>query len=310
MFRWLAVLCTFSLWGAVTFSEEIVIDRGGEVPIRLLEDIPADGAQQLFFRSLPATSTLIERAASRRALLIQTLEELQAAYFNSGMQAEAAIVQQQILQLKQHAEVELPEPPVDEEANHTPIELRGHIGEVHVVAVTGTEEGSVWGSGIYTDDSNVGTAAVHAGILEPGESGLIAFRLLPGFEQYKGSTANGVKTRDYGDWHGSYQLLGTCLREREFHEQEFEVGTRVNVFVVGRTKGDVWGTGIYSGDSNLGAAAVHAGLLVDHEGGVLEVEVLAAQSQYKSSTANGVTTGMKEKTKRSWRLKPAQRERD
>ncbi|MCA9031270.1 MAG: hypothetical protein KDA66_10700 [Planctomycetaceae bacterium] len=135
----------------------------------------------------------------------------------------------------------------------------------------------------------------------------MAFRLLPGFEQYKGSVANDVTTRDYGDWHGSYQLLGTCIREREFHEQEFEVGTRVNVFVVGRTTGDVWGTGTYSSDSSLGAAAVHAGLLVDREGGVLEVEVLAGKIQYDSSTANGVTSGKKGMTECSWRLKAAPR---
>ncbi|MCA9031271.1 MAG: hypothetical protein KDA66_10705 [Planctomycetaceae bacterium] len=182
MLRQLAVLWLLSCLAAEACCQDFEIVAGGEgqflvlEDVPALEDLPANGDKQLFVRGFrfrgvaPAASSLTDRAASQRALLIQTLESMQAAYFNAGMKNESEIVQQQILQLKQHAEVELPEPPVDEEANLTPIELREHVGEVHVVAATGTENGNVWGSGIYTDDSNIGTAAVHAGVLESGES--------------------------------------------------------------------------------------------------------------------------------------------
>ncbi|MCA9042876.1 MAG: hypothetical protein KDA69_01070 [Planctomycetaceae bacterium] len=168
MFRHFAALCTMTLLVATAHSEEVVEVSGDEGASLTLEDLPGTWRE---VRNLRAErNSAIVKVAAQREALIRTLEKMQTAYFNVGMKEEAEAVQQQILQLKQQSEVVLPEPPVDEEANLTPIELRGHVGEVHVVAATGTENGNVWGSGIYTDDSNVGTAAVHAGVLESGES--------------------------------------------------------------------------------------------------------------------------------------------
>ncbi|MBI4626471.1 MAG: hypothetical protein HY736_25035 [Verrucomicrobia bacterium] len=62
------------------------------------------------------------------------------------------------------------------------------------VEVTGGLSGSVWGSGPYTNDSALGPAAVHAGLLSPGQTGLIRVHELPGQSSYTGSTAHGVTT--------------------------------------------------------------------------------------------------------------------
>jgi len=40
--------------------------------------------------------------------------------------------------------------------------------------------GNAWGTGIYSDDSDLGVAAVHAGILKVGETKTVKITILPG----------------------------------------------------------------------------------------------------------------------------------
>ncbi len=74
------------------------------------------------------------------------------------------------------------------------------------VTVTGRTTGSVWGTGIYTNDSDVATAAVHAGLIANGQTATITVTPLPGQSSYTGSTANGVSTFNWGSWPGSISL--------------------------------------------------------------------------------------------------------
>jgi hypothetical protein len=67
--------------------------------------------------------------------------------------------------------------------------------------------GSVWGTGTYTDDSSVCTAAVHAGLITLADGGEVTFRLIPGEESYAGSSANGIDSSDYGSWGASFELV-------------------------------------------------------------------------------------------------------
>ncbi|MGB4200965.1 MAG: LCCL domain-containing protein [Thermotogota bacterium] len=73
-------------------------------------------------------------------------------------------------------------------------------------SVTGSDWGSVWGSGVYTDDSTLAMVCVHAGLLRIGETGLIEVTLLPGLEEYEGSTQNGITSLSYGSWQWSYSV--------------------------------------------------------------------------------------------------------
>ena len=57
-----------------------------------------------------------------------------------------------------------------------------------------------WGTGEYTDDSSICTAAVHAGKLDMIAGGTITIAMHAGASSYVGSTANGVTTSDYGAW--------------------------------------------------------------------------------------------------------------
>jgi hypothetical protein len=86
--------------------------------------------------------------------------------------------------------------------------LRGQPASSIVVEVEGADprSGHVWGTDIYSDDSSVGAAAVHAGLLRPGEKGLIRVILLPGQVSYSGSERHGIKSENFGQWPGSFKL--------------------------------------------------------------------------------------------------------
>ena len=85
-------------------------------------------------------------------------------------------------------------------------QYRGSIGRVLLFRVTGTASGSLWGTDIYTDDSVLAKAAVHAGVLEVGEEGIVVVTILPGQGGYSASDRNGIVSSGYGTWGGSFQV--------------------------------------------------------------------------------------------------------
>lgn len=77
-----------------------------------------------------------------------------------------------------------------------------------VNCVAGCEEsGSVWGTDIYTDDSRVCRAAIHAGRLAIGEAGPVWIEYRPGQDSYLGSERNGVQSSDWGEWGRSFVFI-------------------------------------------------------------------------------------------------------
>ena len=84
-------------------------------------------------------------------------------------------------------------------------------GPYRAFTVTGTTGGTVWGSGPYTDDSAFGAAAVHAGLIEVGETAVIEPYAVDNYNWYDASSVNGVYTNDYhSGWCGFYiKLLGS-----------------------------------------------------------------------------------------------------
>ncbi len=75
--------------------------------------------------------------------------------------------------------------------------------------VTGRGGGSVWGTDIYTSDSTLATAAVHAGALKDGQTGVVKVTMLPGQDSYSGTTRNGITTSSYGSYHESYKVAAS-----------------------------------------------------------------------------------------------------
>lgn len=99
--------------------------------------------------------------------------------------------------------------PADEPALPNPgnmVEYREMIHETFLFLVRANTDGKAWGTGVYTDDSMLATAAVHAGALPYGVTGVVKVTMLPGRESYPGSTRHGVTTDSCGPWHGSYRV--------------------------------------------------------------------------------------------------------
>ncbi|WP_368671292.1 LCCL domain-containing protein [Corallococcus exiguus] len=65
--------------------------------------------------------------------------------------------------------------------------------------------GAVWGTDLYTDDSSVCVAAVHAGAITTA-GGTVVVAIQPGQASYTGTTRNGITTLSYGAWSGSFSL--------------------------------------------------------------------------------------------------------
>ena len=88
-------------------------------------------------------------------------------------------------------------------------QYRGQDGATveYVCPAAPTRIGTVWGTDLYSDDSSVCGAGVHAGIITQETGGRVVIEMQPGAESYTGSARNGVETRDYGSWSGSYRLL-------------------------------------------------------------------------------------------------------
>jgi hypothetical protein len=82
------------------------------------------------------------------------------------------------------------------------------IGETLSFSVTGSlAGGSIWGTDTYTTDSRLAMAAVHAGILKEGETGVVKVKIVAGQPSYAGSARNGITSSGYGGYGGSYEIV-------------------------------------------------------------------------------------------------------
>ena len=269
--------------GRVT-SGEIRIVRS---PYTNLSDYPVDWS-----------GSPLQNANAQRAALIQSLQTLQDAYCRNAQLDEAIAVRDMIQQLQTQATVAglLPEPvaitPPGAVESPYVYDLRGQNDKTFYRKVTGSVDGYVWGgeNHIYTDDSILATAAVHAGVLKVGETAMVRFKIMAGNESYIGSTKNGVTTRPWQSFGGSFRIDGAAPEINSIYDMRGQDKPPFAVYVVGSQSGTVYGTGSYTDDSSIATAAVHAGLLKEGEAGFVMVTLEGGRESYEASTQNGVTT--------------------
>jgi len=174
-------------------------------------------------------------------------------------------------------------------------------GAIVYIKLTGSETGRVWGTDVYTIDSAPGTAAVHAGILRIGQSGIVKVRILPGRNSYEGSSRNGIGTMSYSAYGASYSIEGMAPGAQVVpmiadpgsvkNIPGAAPGQTIAVWVAGQAAGgSIWGSDVYTADSSLARAAVHAGLIGDGAAGTVIVQVLPGRASYEGSTRFGVTS--------------------
>lgn len=171
----------------------------------------------------------------------------------------------------------------------------GDVGRTLRFTVVGNLQGTVWGDGTYTSDSALAAAAVHAGLLKPGQAGVVSVEIVEGPATYDGAVRNGVTSLAYGAWAVAYRLVGVEPIEGpvvlpdpgNLTAYRGQDGTILTFEVTGAL-GSVWGDGTYTDDSQLASAAVHAGLLGDGETGEVRVEILPGQASYEGAERNGI----------------------
>ena len=175
--------------------------------------------------------------------------------------------------------------------------LPGEPGTVHnVVCPPGCGSSTIWGTGTYSDDSSVCTAAIHSGVLTT-VGGALTVTIMPGLSSYPATTQNGVTSSQWGTWSRSFIVAPGAVAT----PQIIECGTNATTLPgepgaqhlvtcpPGCGSNTAWGTTYYSDDSSVCTAGIHAGVITT-SGGTLRVTIQPGQENYAATSANGITT--------------------
>ena len=195
-------------------------------------------------------------------------------------------------------------------------QLEGENGTAFRVSCPGScNQGSVYGTGVYTADTSICRAGVHAGAI-PAEGGTVTVVLQPGRLAYRGSAQNGIESRDYGKYSSSFAVVapggapcgsvtaasaapaaaavaagsepieaGCSFDARQLTSKN---GTPFRVACpAGCDKGNIYGTGVYTGDSSNCRAGIHSGVIPE-TGGVVTITLEPGRLAYRGSAQNGL----------------------
>lgn len=179
------------------------------------------------------------------------------------------------------------------------------VGSTHNLFCGPNESGgSIWGTYIYTADSAVCTAAVHAGLINKSKGGNFKVKIKAGQELYLPSLRNSVTSLEYRNYTKSYVFLNPDTLEEITSSVPTVISWNMGLtgfraltnalftFIcpANGTIGSVWGTNTYTDDSKICSAAVHAKKISAKKGGVVNVRIKEGLSSYTGSKRNGVTS--------------------
>jgi hypothetical protein len=86
------------------------------------------------------------------------------------------------------------------------VALSGDAGTSYrVICPPGCTDGALWGTGVYTDDSAICTAAIHADVLSD-DGGEMLLTIEGAQSGYRGSDSNGIESLDWGQWGRSFSV--------------------------------------------------------------------------------------------------------
>ena len=157
----------------------------------------------------------------------------------------------------------------------------------------GTIADRVWGTDIYTYDCSIASAAVHAGLINPQNGGTITIEIRAGQSSYKGTTRNGVTSKDYGAFGGSFIFVNKGILSTnpvltaiqgtwttQANDYSANIGKQYRFYFPpgGTISGRVWGTDVYTYDCSIASAAVHAGLITKQNGGTVTIQIIPGHS--------------------------------
>jgi hypothetical protein len=185
-------------------------------------------------------------------------------------------------------------------------QIKGDPGTVrHIACPAGCDKDvNVFGTDVYTSDTPVCVAAIHAGAISD-RGGQATVVIEGGRPAYRGSKRNGVSSRDWGSYRASFRFTGVVaaapppavaapvvieagcsFNGREIHADPGTVH-RVSCPAGCKTDAPIWGSDPYTSDSPICVAAIHAGLVTER-GGEITVVVEDGRPAYRGSKRNGV----------------------
>ena len=154
---------------------------------------------------------------------------------------------------------------------------------------------TVYGTGVYSDNSSICGAATHAGAIDATNGGVVTIAIAPGASSYQGSTQNGVTSLGLGAFAGSFSIeTGNVPGQLDWTTTAAGIALAGKPLTLvcppGGTVGRVWGTDTYTEDSSICTAAVHAGAITPRSGGTVTIEDAGPQSSFAPSERNGVAS--------------------
>ncbi|OAI46172.1 hypothetical protein AYO44_11800 [Planctomycetaceae bacterium SCGC AG-212-F19] len=78
--------------------------------------------------------------------------------------------------------------------------------ETFYFRVQGENNGPVWGTDVYTGDSALAAAALHAGAVELGENAVVRVTVVAPLRAYSGSIRHGVTSSSFGPYATAYRV--------------------------------------------------------------------------------------------------------
>jgi hypothetical protein len=207
-----------------------------------------------------------------------------------------------------------PAPPgaVETACDHAARDVQGNEGTSWLMKCpAGCEPKNVWGTDLYTDDSILCSAAIHAGAITAADGGTVLVTWTPGQPTYVGSARNNITSTDYGKWERSFYVQKVDAAGKpttpapalikDPNTAHLSCAMTVDVLTgdagakwmvdcpSGCTARNIWGSDPYTGDSSVCWAAHHAGLITD-AGGPFVVTIGGKQDAFKGSEKNGATS--------------------
>jgi hypothetical protein len=167
-----------------------------------LELLPADAKELIaqYERDKEPINKEAKRKIRKLTLpLIASLKKSQDNYTREAKLDEAVAIRNWVRYLQQLADNVFPNP-------GTLQNYHSQVGKEFYFLVTGSTDGGIWGTDVYTTDSALSVVAVHAGIIKPGETAVVKVTILPGQESYQGSVRNGVNSSSWQSFPASFKV--------------------------------------------------------------------------------------------------------
>jgi hypothetical protein len=158
---------------------------------------------------------------------------------------------------------------------------------------------AIWGTDVYSYDSDICTAAVHASALQPGIPGQVTIKIGAATNAFDALQRNGVTSLSYGAADTTYSFVsnsepGQIEWNTKFDRVPEDFETPITVVcppdAAPASFGGVIGTDVYRYDSAICVAAVHAGVITPEAGGRVTVTRQPKQEALDGSSRNGVSS--------------------